>query len=66
MVETVSAPAGVSQPADAPDLAVLFAGQARLLARRAEQGLPVTSGSLQWLVQLGQQVDAELAAEGSR
>jgi len=36
----------------------LFAGQARLLAERAERGLLITSGSLVRLVQLAEQLDA--------
>jgi hypothetical protein len=42
------------------DLRIIFSGQARLLAGRAEQRLPLTSGSLQRLVQLGERLDAEL------
>ena len=45
------------------DSRVVFAGQARLLAERAERGLMVTSGSLARLVELGGQLDAELLGE---
>ena len=45
------------------DSHVVFAGQARLLAKRAERGLPLTSGSLARLVELGGRLDAELARE---
>lgn len=41
----------------------VFAGQARLLASRAERGLPITSDGLARLVQLGEQLDAELTPE---
>jgi hypothetical protein len=45
------------------DLRTIFSGQARLLAGRAERRLPLTSGSLQRLVQLGEQLDAKLPSE---
>jgi hypothetical protein len=40
------------------DCCAIFASQARLLAERAERALPITSGSLQRLVQIGEQLDA--------
>ena len=45
------------------DCCSIFAGQARLLAERAERGLAITSGSLVRLVRFAEQLDAELALE---
>lgn len=50
-------------PTDAASQRTLLAGQARLLAERAVRGLPIGPGSLQRLVQLGEELDAELLEE---
>jgi hypothetical protein len=60
MLGTLSAPAGVGQSADASILRAVFSGQAKLLAHRADQCLPITSGSLVRLFQLAEQLDAVL------
>jgi hypothetical protein len=63
MLGTLSAPAEGSQSADPSMRRAVFFCQVRLLAERAKRRLPVTSGSLQRLVQLGQELDGELGRE---
>ena len=60
MDTTLSAPVAQSQSGEVSIWRVVFSGQARLLARRVEAGLPITSGSVARLVRLAERLDVEL------
>ena len=62
-VTTEPSPVGPTDGRLSGDLRMVFSAQARLLASRAERGLPITFGSLATLVELGSRLDAELTPE---